>query len=161
MRAHHLDADEQRVTVARAYSIAEGARLADHLLRTKPAPTAILTANDLLALGAYEAAAALGHGIPADLSVTGYNDMPFVDRLTPPLTTVRIQHYEMGAEAARLMLQRLERPDAPAMWVDSAPAGGARVHRTAGARGRTLRQSRLTQPPRQSAGHTGAACCLL
>ena len=117
MRAHHLDADEQRVTVARAYSIAEGARLADQLLRTKPAPTAILTANDLLALGAYEAAAALGHGIPADLSVTGYNDMPFVDRLTPPLTTVRIQHYEMGAQAARLLLQRLERPDAPAMSI--------------------------------------------
>lgn len=117
MRARHLDADEQRVTAARAYSIAEGARLGDQLLRAKPAPTAILTANDLLAVGVYEAAAALGRTIPADLSVTGFNDMPFVDRLTPPLTTIRIQHYEMGAQAARLLLQRLERPEAPGMSI--------------------------------------------
>ena len=117
MRARKLDADEQRLVAAKAYSIAEGARLAEQLLRATPPPTAILTANDLLALGVYEAAAALGLAIPADLSVTGFNDMPFVDRLTPPLTTIRIQHYEMGAEAARLLLQRLERPEAPAMSV--------------------------------------------
>jgi LacI family transcriptional regulator len=49
--------------------------------------------------------------------VTGFNDMPFVDRLTPPLTTVRIQHYEMGVEAARLLLQRFARADAPGMSV--------------------------------------------
>jgi LacI family transcriptional regulator len=114
VRALRLEGDEPRlVAAARAYSIAEGARLGEQLLRAAPPPTAILTANDLLALGAYEAAAALGLAIPGDLSVTGFNDMPFVDRLSPPLTTVRIQHYEMGAEAARLLLQRLERPDAP------------------------------------------------
>ena len=117
MRARKLDADDQKLVAAKAYSIAEGARLTEQLLRSTPPPTAILTANDLLALGVYEAAAALGLAIPADLSVTGFNDMPFVDRLTPPLTTIRIQHYEMGAEAARLLLQRLERPEAPAMSV--------------------------------------------
>ena len=117
MRARKLDADDQRLVAAKAYSIVEGARLTEQLLRSTPPPTAILTANDLLALGVYEAAAALGLTIPADLSVTGFNDMPFVDRLTPPLTTIRIQHYEMGAEAARLLLQRLERPEAPAMSV--------------------------------------------
>ncbi len=118
VRALRLDSDEPRlVAAARAYSIAEGARLGEQLLRTTPAPTAILTANDLLALGTYEAAAALGLAIPGDLSVTGFNDMPFVDRLSPPLTTVRIQHYEMGAQAARLLLQRLERPEAPSMAV--------------------------------------------
>ena len=117
MRAFKLDADEPRSGAARAYSIAEGARLAQQLLRATPPPTAILTANDLLALGAYETAAASGLAIPADLSVTGFNDMPFVERLTPPLTTIRIQHYEMGAEAARLLLQRLERPQAPARSV--------------------------------------------
>ena len=117
MRARKLDADDQKLVAAKAYSIVEGARLTEQLLRSTPPPTAILTANDLLALGVYEAAAALRLAIPADLSVTGFNDMPFVDRLTPPLTTIRIQHYEMGAEAARLLLQRLERPEAPAMSV--------------------------------------------
>ena len=66
-----------------------------------------------LALGAYEAAAALGLAIPADLSITGFNDMPFVDRIAPPLTTIRVQHYEMGAQAAQLLLRQLERPDSP------------------------------------------------
>ena len=114
VRALKLEVDEPRlVATARAYSIAEGARLGEQLLRATPAPTAILTANDLLALGVYEAAGIVGRAIPGDLSVTGFNDMPFVDRLSPPLTTVRIQHYEMGAEAARLLLQRLERPDSP------------------------------------------------
>ena len=117
MRALKLDADEPKLVAAKTYSIAEGARLAEQLLRGTPRPTAILTANDLLALGVYEAAAATGLAIPADLSVTGFNDMPFVDRLTPPLTTIRIQHYEMGAQAARLLLQRLERPEAPCMSI--------------------------------------------
>lgn len=117
MRGLGLDADEPRPIAAKAYSIAEGARLAELLLRSSSPPTAILTANDLLALGVYEAAAALALKIPVDLSVTGFNDMPFVDRLTPPLTTVRIQHYEMGAQAARLLLQRLDRPEAPPMSV--------------------------------------------
>jgi LacI family transcriptional regulator len=102
---------------SKAYSIAEGGRLAEQLLRATPRPTAILTANDLLALGVYEAAAATGLAIPADLSVTGFNDMPFVDWLTPPLTTIRIQHYEMGAQATRLLLQRLERPELPCMSI--------------------------------------------
>ena len=41
------------------------------------------------------------------MSVVGYNDMPFVDRFRPPLTTVRVPHYELGATAAELMLEQL------------------------------------------------------
>jgi LacI family transcriptional regulator len=117
MRALELDTDEPRSAAAKAYTVAEGARLGGQLLRSETAPTAILTANDLLALGVYEAAQVSGLAVPGDLSVTGFNDMPFVDRLTPPLTTIRIQHYEMGAEAARLLLQRLERPEAPGVSI--------------------------------------------
>ncbi|MBM3538705.1 MAG: LacI family transcriptional regulator, partial [Alphaproteobacteria bacterium] len=46
-----------------------------------------------------------------DVSVTGFNDMPFVDKLNPPLTTVRIQHYEMGLQAAKVLLERINTPD--------------------------------------------------
>jgi LacI family transcriptional regulator len=42
--------------------------------------------------------------------VVGFNDMPFIDKLSPPLTTVRIPHYELGAEAARLLLEQLNEP---------------------------------------------------
>jgi LacI family transcriptional regulator, galactose operon repressor len=69
--------------------------------------TAIVAANDLLALGCYDAFAERGISCPGDISVTGYNDAPFVDMVSPPLTTVRIKQHEMGVEAARLLLARM------------------------------------------------------
>jgi LacI family transcriptional regulator len=69
--------------------------------------TAIVAANDLLALGCYDALAERGLACPSDISVTGYNDAPFVDMVSPPLTTVRIDQYQMGVEAARLLLARI------------------------------------------------------
>ena len=44
------------------------------------------------------------------MSVVGFNDMPFMDKVSPPMTTVRIPHYELGAEAARLLLEVLHDP---------------------------------------------------
>jgi LacI family transcriptional regulator len=43
--------------------------------------------------------------------VVGFNDMPYSDRFSPPLTTVRISQYELGARAARLLLQTITDPD--------------------------------------------------
>ena len=47
--------------------------------------------------------------------------MPFSERFNPPLTTIRIPHYEIGASAAELLLERLQQPDAPARHVVLAP----------------------------------------
>ena len=41
------------------------------------------------------------------MSVVGFNDMPFIARLQPPLTSVRVPQYELGVEAARLLLDQL------------------------------------------------------
>lgn len=117
MRHARLEVDERQIALARSFTLAEGERLALQLLRASPRPTAILAGNDLLALGAYGAAASLGLAAPRDVSITGFNDMPFVDRLTPPLTTIRIQHYNMGVQAARLLLDRLARSDGPGATV--------------------------------------------
>jgi LacI family transcriptional regulator len=43
--------------------------------------------------------------------VVGYNDMPFAGWFNPPLTTIRIPHYEIGARAADLLLEQLRDPD--------------------------------------------------
>ncbi len=83
-------------------------RACHSLLNEHPDITGIVAANDLLALGCYEALNERGLSCPKDVSVTGYNDSPFVDLLTPPLTTVRIPQREIGLQAARLLLQRIE-----------------------------------------------------
>jgi LacI family transcriptional regulator len=69
--------------------------------------TAIVAANDLIALGCYDAIAEKNISCPTDLSITGYNDAPFVDLVHPPLTTVRVDQKEMGVEAARILLAKI------------------------------------------------------
>ena len=104
-----LEWDPKLMVDAKRYSEAEGKRACDALLDVGGA-TAIVAANDLLALGALRALAGRGLDCPGDISVTGYNDMPFVDRLSPPLTTVRIQSYESGRHAAAMILKQIETP---------------------------------------------------
>ena len=104
-----LEWDPKLMTQAARYSEEEGKRACDLLLDVGGA-TAIVAANDLLALGALHMLRERGLSCPGDVSVTGYNDMPFVDRLSPPLTTVRIQSYESGRHAAALILQQIETP---------------------------------------------------
>ena len=71
-------------------------------------PTAVIAANDLLAVGVLAAAARAGLSVPDDLSVTGYDDIAYASFTAPPLTTVRQPARAMGEEAARLLLIRLE-----------------------------------------------------
>lgn len=106
-----LDPDPALVAETKAFSEDEGLRAASDLLESGAEFTAIVAANDLIALGAYEALGNAGLQCPADMSVTGFNDMPFVDRLTPPLTTVRIPQYDLGREAARRLLDLIANPD--------------------------------------------------
>ncbi|WP_411139682.1 LacI family DNA-binding transcriptional regulator [Streptomyces sp. x-80] len=75
--------------------------------------TAVVAANDLLALGCYDVMAERGINCPEQLSVVGFNDMPFLDRLGPPLTTVHVPHHVIGAEAARMLLDRIADPGRP------------------------------------------------
>jgi LacI family transcriptional regulator len=70
--------------------------------------TASLAGNDLIALGCYDALREAGLSCPGDVSMVGFNDMPFIDKMAPPLTTVRILHYDIGAEAARVLLSEMD-----------------------------------------------------
>lgn len=110
MKANDLSADKSRIAIADSYGREAGGRAAMQLLAQRTRPTALVAANDLLALGCYDALRSLGLHCPADISITGYNDMPLVDLVTPPLTTIRIQHHQIGTEAARLLLQKLAEP---------------------------------------------------
>jgi LacI family transcriptional regulator len=74
---------------------------------TTPRPTAVVTANNTMALGALKAMKEHGLAVPAEMSLVAQNDMLGLDQIAPPLTTVRMQHYEMGHRAARLLLDAL------------------------------------------------------
>ncbi len=76
-------------------------------------PTAIFAPMDPMVPDIYEAASALGLGIPRDLSVVGYSDFDLAEMLHPKLTTVRQDGVAVGAEAVRLFFDRMENPDAP------------------------------------------------
>lgn len=108
MRDTGRDADPDLIVPCAAYSEEEGrCGTLDLLDRSSPF-TAIVAANDLLALGCYQALMERGLRCPEDISVTGFNDMPMVDKLRPPLTTVRIPLFGMGAEAARMLLTQIQ-----------------------------------------------------
>jgi len=70
-------------------------------------PTAVLAINDSMAIGAMRAAQALGLRVPQDLAIVGFDDISWAELATPPLTTVRIFKEEMGALAARRLLDLL------------------------------------------------------
>lgn len=83
------------------------------LAQGRPADV-ILCVNDLVAIGAYRALKEAGLRCPEDVSVTGYNGMPFCDILDPPLTTVNIQLFEMGMLAGRALIDLIEAHKVPA-----------------------------------------------
>jgi LacI family transcriptional regulator len=117
LRDHGLDDDLGLVAACASWSEDEGARGLRALLDADRDFTAVVAGNDLLALGCYDVFAERGIDCPRDLSVVGFNDMPFIDKLSPPLTSVRVPHYLVGSEAARMLLESLQDPDSHARSV--------------------------------------------
>lgn len=87
------------------------------LLQQPEPPTAVFVANNLMTLGVLEAIHAQGLRIPYDMAVVGFDDMAWATSLQPPLTAVAQPTYEMGALAARLLLERLVEPARPAQHI--------------------------------------------
>ncbi|MET7929762.1 LacI family DNA-binding transcriptional regulator [Streptomyces sp. NPDC005349] len=99
------------------YRISSGAKLAAELLDgpAKDRPTALICANDLMAIGALSYCRRAGLRVPEDVSVVGFDDLPFASLLTPGLTTVRQPGREMGIAATKLLLGMVdgEEPTSP------------------------------------------------
>jgi LacI family transcriptional regulator len=64
--------------------------------------------NDLVAVGALQACAELGLRVPDDVAIVGFDDAPLAALVTPALTTLRIPKYEIGADAARMLFERIQ-----------------------------------------------------
>jgi LacI family transcriptional regulator len=108
-------AGSKQAVVEAGYFTREAGHVAmlDHLRKAGAGcrQTAVVAANDLIALGAIEAIRSMGGRVPEDFSVIGHNDMPFMDLVSPPLTTVKVHTGLMGQEAADLLVQRMTQPN--------------------------------------------------
>lgn len=108
MREQGLEQEAQQLTAfAKSFTGGAGAQPTRELLERSRQFTAVFAANDLLALDCIDVLRDAGLACPRDVSVIGFNDMPFVDRFDPPLSTIHFSHYEMGRRAAELLLGQL------------------------------------------------------
>jgi LacI family transcriptional regulator len=112
-----LDDDPSLVRTCPLWTEECGADALRDLLDSGADFTAIVAGNDLIALGCYDVFSERGITCPDDLSVVGFNGMPFLDKLRPPLTTLAIPHHQIGVEAARLLLDAIAEPDRPSRSV--------------------------------------------
>ena len=78
----------------------------------RPDVTAIVCGNDQIAMAAVAYLQRCGNRVPEDVSVVGFDDIPFASLTSPTLTTVRMPTAAMGVEAVNLLIKRL-RPDVP------------------------------------------------
>jgi DNA-binding LacI/PurR family transcriptional regulator len=90
------------------YQQASGFEMAAKALAVDPRPTALICANDLMACGAMEYCRENGLRVPDDVSIVGFDDLPFAGLLTPGLTSVRQPAHDMGFRAAAELLDLLE-----------------------------------------------------
>jgi LacI family transcriptional regulator len=142
-----LGLDASLIVETTMWSEEQGEEAFGRLVERLPGFTAVLAGNDLLALGCYDYMN--GHGIacPSQVSVVGFNNMPLVDKVRPALTTVALPHYQIGAEAARMILERIRAAQAPpksvllpvSLVVRNSTARPPAPSRPARGRGRTVK----------------------
>jgi DNA-binding LacI/PurR family transcriptional regulator len=135
-----------RALVFRDAMSLEGGQAAGHRLLAAPTrPTAVICHNDVMAIGVLQSCAERRVRVPRDLSIVGWDDVPYASLVTPPLTTVRVPRYELGQAAAQRLLDLIAgRPGgtAPPLALElvvrrsSGPPGGglARARRSASQR---------------------------
>ncbi len=85
-----------------------------YLQEAAPRPTAVFALNDIIAILAMRAAALLHIQVPHELSIVGFDDMPFTACLNVPLTTVAQDTLVIGRQAAQLLINRIEGWNGPA-----------------------------------------------
>lgn len=107
LRAAGLELTPSRL-VERRYGLAaarEGLRV---LLEARPAPTAVVCGNDVLAFGALLEAQRLGIAVPQQLSIVGFDDLEMASQLQPALTTVRVPAEAMWRSAAERLMAAID-----------------------------------------------------
>jgi LacI family transcriptional regulator len=109
LKANNLDFNPDYVVKVADSNSIDGYAGTQKLLALKELPTAIFCYTDRIAMGAYEAITEAGLSVPKDISVVGFdNQLNIADALRPPLTTVQLPHFEMGAWAVTRLLEAID-----------------------------------------------------
>ncbi len=102
-----LPVDESLIAIGN-FKEEGGYQAAKRLLELPDRPTALFPVNNLMTMGTLQAIYEFNLKIPQDVSIIGFDDMPWLSLINPPLTAVRQPVYQIGAEAAEILFDRIE-----------------------------------------------------
>jgi len=131
---------DPRLIVGGDYTVEAGLSGVRQLLKLSPPPSAIVAANDTMAMGALRGIHAAGLRCPDDVAVVGIGDPPFMAFAAPPLTTVALPVEAAGRRAAERLLERI-RGGATSSYVERLPCT-LKVRESSGAAGEDRRTAR-------------------
>lgn len=89
------------------FTIKGGQECCEKLLKLKNPPQVIFAANDMTAIGCYQAARKLGRKVPADIGVAGFDDIFVSQYLSPRMTTVHVPIFDLGKKSAEILIQKI------------------------------------------------------
>ena len=100
--------EDEDLVVPGDFRAPEGEAAWERLLQISPPPSAVLTCNDMMAIGVLRAARNAGLSVPGDLAVVGFDDIPLASVVSPALTTVAQPITEMARRSVRSLLARMQ-----------------------------------------------------
>ncbi len=121
LKAHALPVDDSLIIEGDLTQRA-GRNVARQLLDQPDPPTAIMAANDLMALGAMSTAQERGLVVGQDISITGFDDIPWAEHAHPPLTTVHQPIYQIGTMVCEMLIKVIKGEPLPKQQVILQPS---------------------------------------
>ena len=111
MRKNELSIDEDLIYAGDKYSYHIGFQAGLHFMKNKTPPTAIVCANDILAIGCIKSLIYYGYRVPEDVAVTGCDGTEISLIFDPSVTTMRLPYDDMSIEAVRILINKIDHPN--------------------------------------------------
>jgi LacI family transcriptional regulator len=109
--AYHLPESQPAQIYESDFRFEGGRSIAREILGSAQLPTAIVVANDMMALGVIQELHERGLHVPDDISIVGFDDIAFASLCHPPLSTVRLPRTELGCKAVEALMATIEHPE--------------------------------------------------
>jgi LacI family transcriptional regulator len=117
LQEHNIPFEKELIAICPSGTIDEGKVATEKLLQLKKRPDAIFASNDPSAMGAMQAIKEAGLKMPDDVALVGFSNWFFSSLMDPPLSSVDQPGFEMGQEAAKLLIRQIEKQDNNAEFV--------------------------------------------